>query len=259
VSDRGWRRTRNEDACLVAFDGNKTALVVCDGVASTSDAGLAAAVAARAAIDELKQGFRNESDWSALVGHATLAAQTALGDPVGGAGLEGCTTFVAVLSRPGEIVVANVGDSRVYLIDEGGAGQLLTTDDSWAREAVESGLDEEVARASARAHEITAWLGAGAGVPRPHVTVHRPDAAGYVVACSDGLWGYASSPDALAALVNANATPAAVTVARDLVEFALASGGADNVTVAVARTLPLPAPQQDPEEKRSQQDAELQY
>jgi serine/threonine protein phosphatase PrpC len=259
VSDRGWRRARNEDACAVAFEGDKAALVVCDGVASTADAGMAAAVAARRAIAELKRGFREESAWTALVRHATLTAQMALGDRGSGAGFEGCTTFVAVLARPGEIVVANVGDSRAYLVDDGGASHLLTTDDSWAREAVESGLDEAAARSSGRAHEVTAWLGAGAGVPRPHVTVHRTDGAGYLIACSDGLWDYASSPDSLASLVHAGGTPSAVTVARNLVEFALASGGADNVTVAVTRTWPVLAGQDHPEDRRSQQDAELQY
>jgi serine/threonine protein phosphatase PrpC len=258
VTDRGWRRARNEDACAVAFDGDRTALVVCDGVASTPDAGMAAAVAARAAIGELRQGFGDESAWVALVRHATLAAQTALADSTGGARFEGCTTLVAALARPGKIVVANVGDSRAYLIEGDGTGRLLTTDDSWAREAVGSGLDEDAARSSSRAHEITAWLGAGSGVPEPHVTIHRASAAGYLVACSDGLWEYASSPDSLAALAQAGGTSGAVAVARNLVEFALASGGADNVTVAVAHTFPAPSPQHRPEDRRSQQDAELQ-
>jgi hypothetical protein len=39
----------------------------------------------------------------------------------------------------------------------------------------------------------------------------------------------------------------------------MASGGADKVTIAVARTLPVPARHHHSEGKRSQQDAELQY
>jgi serine/threonine protein phosphatase PrpC len=260
ISDRGLRRTRNEDACAVALDHDRAALVVCDGVASTDGGDIAAAVAARAAINELKRGFDDPSAWPALVIRAAQAAQTALGesscDPQG---FHGCTTFVAALVRPGEVVVGNVGDSRAYLLESDGASRLVTVDDSWAREAVESGLDDDAARSSPRAHEITAWLEGGAEVPQLHMAVHRTGSAGYLVACSDGLWDYAPSAEAMAALVVASANSEPAGLARDLVEFALASGGADNVTVAVARTGPPAMVETDSAQGRSYQDADFQH
>jgi serine/threonine protein phosphatase PrpC len=260
VSDRGLRRTRNEDACAVALGHDRAALVVCDGVASTDGADIASAVATRAAIRELKRGFDDPSCWPTLVIRAAEVAQAALGDLSDGVQpFHGCTTFLAALVRPGEVVVGNVGDSRAYLLEPDGASQLVTVDDSWAREAMESGLDDGRARSSPRAHEITAWLEGGAETPQPHVAVHRTGSAGYLIACSDGLWGYASSARDLAALVGASPNSEPSAVAQDLVEFALASGGADNVTIAVARTGPPATLETDTKDRRRYHDADLQH
>ena len=53
VTDRGWRRQRNEDAVTLAAVGDRSAVAVCDGVASTSNAHRAAQAAAAAAIRAL--------------------------------------------------------------------------------------------------------------------------------------------------------------------------------------------------------------
>jgi serine/threonine protein phosphatase PrpC len=164
---------------------------------------------------------------------------------------------VAALVRPGEVVVANVGDSRAYLVGSDSGCQLVTVDDSWVREAVESGLDEEAARSSRRSHEITAWLGAGMKDPEPHVAVHRTGSDGYLIACSDGLWEYAASSEEMAALVQTNTASGPAGLARDLVEYALSSGGADNVTVAVARTSPLETPKSIPPMEGALQNANV--
>ena len=62
--------------------------------------------------------------------------------------------------------------------------------------------------------------------------------SGWVLACSDGLWNYASEPEALAAQVAAAATSDPLTLALALTAFANAQGGRDNITAAVARVEP---------------------
>jgi serine/threonine protein phosphatase PrpC len=175
------------------------------------------------------------ADWPALVTRAALAAQESLdvGSADAGSGFDGATTLVAALARPGQVVIGNVGDSRAYWVAGSGDCELLTVDDSSAAEA-EACLDSGSVGRPMRSHEITAWLGPGAGPPQPHVAVHTTRSGGHLVACSDGLWNYASSPIELASLVRSSPSAEPIEVARSLVEHALMSGGADNVTVAVA-------------------------
>jgi PPM family protein phosphatase len=237
VSDRGRARPHNEDAYSLATDGDSGALVVCDGVATTSDAGTAAGAASRAAIDRLRQGLRSPDKWTDLMNGAIHAAQDLLSEQSGdeGPGFEGSTTIVAALVTPGQVVVGNVGDSRAYWAGTDGSSALLSTDDSWVREATESGLSESVARSSPRAHEITGWLGPDAAAIEPHVTTYVPSGDGVVIVCSDGLWNYAESADSIASLVKGSPDHRPAGIARHLVQFALGAGGGDNVTVGVIR------------------------
>jgi serine/threonine protein phosphatase PrpC len=151
-------------------------------------------------------------------------------------GFEGSTTIVAALARAGQVVVGNVGDSRAYWVGRNSSSVLLSTDDTWAREALENGIPGDAVRVSPRAHEITGWLGPDVQDVDPHIIEFQPSDNGVIVACSDGLWNYAESPDSIAVLVGASNDAAPVGIARHLVQFALEAGGGDNVTVAVADT-----------------------
>jgi serine/threonine protein phosphatase PrpC len=238
VSDIGRVRRRNEDAYALAVEGSSRAAVVCDGVATTSESAVAAAAAARVALDHLRKGLQDPDAWADLMVDAIRAAQGVMMEQPGGSatGIEGSTTIVAALARSGRVVAGNVGDSRAYWVGLDGSHALLSTDDSWVREAVESGVPEAVARVSPRAHEITGWLGPDAGSIRPHVADYSAPSDGFVVVCSDGLWNYAESADSIAGLVQSSPDPAPAGIARHLLEFALDAGGGDNVTVAVLDT-----------------------
>jgi serine/threonine protein phosphatase PrpC len=256
VSDRGRRRRRNEDAYSLAAEDDCQAAVVCDGVATTEASGLAAGAAARAAMAELCRGLGTPDKWSVLVGAAIRAAQGVLSasSPYDVPVFQGSTTIAVALTRPGGVVVGNIGDSRAYWVGGDGTAVLLTTDDSWVREAVVAGASETEAQSSPRAHEITAWLGPDAGPIEPHIAQYTPQTDGVVVVCTDGLWNYVESPDSLAALVMAGtgADRAPGAVARRLVQFALQAGGADNVTVAVldAPAQPTNTDQESPSARR---------
>jgi serine/threonine protein phosphatase PrpC len=238
ISDRGRVRRYNEDAYSLATDGTSGAVVVCDGVATTTESDVAAGAAARAAIQCLQRGLHDPDRWSDLMSDAIHAAQDVLSQEPGAdeTGFEGSTTIVAALFEPGQVVVGNVGDSRAYWVGRDGSSALLSTDDSWVREAVESGLSEAVAWASPRAHEITGWLGPDASAVEPHVAKYQPAGEGVVIVCSDGLWNYAESADSIASLVKSAPEGGAAGIARHLVQFALGAGGGDNVTVGVAES-----------------------
>jgi serine/threonine protein phosphatase PrpC len=235
VSDRGWTRIRNEDAFSICSEAGFHSAVVCDGVATTDKAGAAAVTAAQAAIEALRPARGDPNSWLAVAACSVTAAQGALctESATGAPLLEGSTTIVVALTEPGRVVVANVGDSRAYWVGRDGSGQILTTDDTWAREAQAAGVPEQQLLTSSRAHEITAWLGYDAGIVDPHVVDYRPAGDGLLLLCTDGLWNYADPPETLVTLA-AGLTGGPVEVARQLAGFALDHGGADNVTVVVA-------------------------
>jgi serine/threonine protein phosphatase PrpC len=234
VSDIGRVRRRNEDAYALAVEGSSRAVVLCDGVATTSESGVAAGAAARVARDHLRKGLHDPDTWAGLMVDAIRASQAALAEQP--ASFEGSTTIVAVLARSGQVVAGNVGDSRAYWVGLDGSRALLSTDDTWVREAIESGVPEALARVSPRAHEITGWLGPDAGAVQPHVAHYPAPGDGFVVLCSDGLWNYSESADSIAGLVQSSPDPQPAAIARHLLEFALDAGGGDNVTVAVVDT-----------------------
>lgn len=244
VTDRGLRRSRNEDAVALLAAGRSTVAVVCDGVGSSPRADEASAVAVEAASAALIRGLAHEEAFE-LAGRAVTKLATSVDDAP-------ACTYVAAVVRDGRISLAWAGDTRAYWLpaeppagppsglpdelptvpstelpsgppegtpdgtpDGPPGGTLLTTDD-----AIETG-------------EITAWLGADADDVRPHVRVFEPQGPGLLLVCSDGLWRY----------LDGHPLPAPgdpQELARELLRHALDSGGQDNITIALIPLGELP-------------------
>jgi protein phosphatase len=137
------------------------------------------------------------------------------------------TTAVLAHIMNGKLFVVNVGDSRAYIVREGGISRI-TTDHSVVNDMVERGeLTEEEARVHPRRNEITRALGAEADVtPDFFVTELLP--GDRIVLCTDGLYGELTDEDICGVVsrgANLNDT------CRMLVDDANANGGSDNITV----------------------------
>ena len=128
-----------------------------------------------------------------------------------------------------------LGDSRVYLLPDSGDGQLLTVDDSMAQVMIAGGTPRAEAEASRQAHSITKWLGKDGAELVPRVGQVEVTGPGWLLACSDGLWNYASEPAAIKEQIVAAGSEDPLLVARHLVAFANAAGGQDNITAVLAR------------------------
>ncbi|GIG23104.1 hypothetical protein Cch01nite_38280 [Cellulomonas chitinilytica] len=249
VCDRGRRHARNEDAMALHADGALTALVVCDGVSSAPDSDLASLAAARAARDVLAAGAvpatvteaARPAAWSALLVDAAAAADAAIrgavGDRAGRAEPPSCTFVAAVVDGP-LVVTGWLGDSRTYWLPDAGTPRQLSADDSGANELIARGVPRAQAESSPTAHAITRWLGPDAPDVVPQTTATRTQGPGWVLVCSDGLWNYCSEAadlDALVRDVEARVGSAPDAIAAELVTWANAQGGHDNITVALAR------------------------
>jgi len=256
VTDRGRRRPRNEDALALAVVGDGTVAVVCDGVASTSGAEQASEVAAATALHTLEGALAQPpadlEGWRRLFLEACEAARAELGGvtPLDlSFDEEPSTTLVAAVAVPGQVALANLGDSRAYWVGASLAeARQLTVDHSWAEERIAEGVAPEVARADPDASTITRWLSAHVESVEPTVTVLVDVDPGWIVVCTDGLSGYLGQAEALTGLLAGAAGQGPLAMARSLVDAALRAGGHDNVTVAVVPVVPRPSPNPPTEE-----------
>lgn len=224
-SDVGLSRANNEDA---VFASPRLAAVA-DGVGGAA----AGEVASRAVIDALvhldKCRLRDRLD-------DALADAVACGnDRVGFiascrpamAGMS--TTLTAVALGDDGYVIANVGDSRTYLLRDDEL-TLLTRDDSFVQLMIDSG---ELTVAEALSHPRRSLvLEALDGDPERRPTLTRLEArvGDRVLLCSDGLTDFVEE-GAIGATLR---EPAPARCAERLVELALAAGGRDNVSAVVA-------------------------
>jgi serine/threonine protein phosphatase PrpC len=239
VSDPGLVHRINQDAGAVDTPA-LTYGVVCDGVSSAPRSDIAARAAVAAVAETLHDTLTGaDADTiraaltAAVAAAATAVTATASTDPLEQS--PACTLVAAVLDPQGTVHTANVGDSRAYWVPDEGDATQLTVDDSWATEAIKQGIPPVEAWADSRSHALTAWLGADAGPVHPSLASLPLAGPGIVVVCSDGLWNYLTETDAFGARVRAAGVTDLTAAAGNLVDFARAEGGHDNITVALLR------------------------
>jgi PPM family protein phosphatase len=212
ASDPGCVRSNNEDYFLV--DPSLGLYLVADGMGGAQ----AGEHASKLAVETVRE----------VVG-AALAKGTANGDPrilsMEGMG----TTLVAALENKGELLIANVGDSRLYLF-ENGRLHSITEDQTWVNEVGRRlGLDEESLKTHPMRHVLTMAIGVSDQL-RVHTYMLKPAPGMQVLLCSDGLHGVASEEDVAGILGSEKSLDAKCD---GLIEAARAQGGPDNITAVI--------------------------
>jgi serine/threonine protein phosphatase PrpC len=138
------------------------------------------------------------------------------------------TTVVCVLLAGRQMIVAHVGDSRLYLLAKGTLTQL-TEDDSWAATVLGSGEGHEGRQATR--HVLTNVLGARSDT-EVHLAERDLTGAETLLLCSDGLHG--SVPGEVLHQVLSSDQPLPELV-HTLIATALEQGSRDNITALVVR------------------------
>lgn len=142
------------------------------------------------------------------------------------------TTMTLAVSHGLDLIIANIGDSRAYLFHEGQLHQL-TRDQTLAQDLAEIGVisPENVAKHPAR-HVLTGAIATQGEEAQAEFHQAWLADGDQVLLCTDGLTGMVTD----AAIVKVLEKPGSASDAcRALVDLALEGGGADNVTVVVAR------------------------
>ncbi|MCE5199432.1 Stp1/IreP family PP2C-type Ser/Thr phosphatase [bacterium] len=138
------------------------------------------------------------------------------------------TTLTALVIRGEEAFIAQVGDSRCYLL-RGGKIRQVTEDHSWVQEQVRlGGLTEEEAMMSPFRNVITRSLGNSPNVDVDIFTEQIKPGDQFLL-CSDGLSGEVSADEMAQAMRKGSPSQAA----QELVELALERGGKDNATLII--------------------------
>ncbi len=144
------------------------------------------------------------------------------------------TTCVAAVLRGSMAYIANVGDSRAYLVRDGQVKQI-SQDHSWVEEQVRAGLlTRDQARSHAQRNVITRCLGTQAEV-EVDVFSEQLQEGDSLILCTDGLSG-AILEDDLRAIIDQYVPRESV---YHLVERANENGGQDNITAIVVRVQEL--------------------
>lgn len=255
ATDAGRVRPHNEDAFLLAEldtaapipSGNDTVThhlsgrgllcMVADGMGGAAAGEVASHLAINAVLEHIAAEWSSTTDRTALrfasvLRDATLAAnlrihQAAVHDRE----LRGMGTTATIAGLfDNTVYIAQVGDSRAYLMRRG-ALQQITRDQSLTQRMVDAGeLAADAAAASEQRNIILQALG-----PESQVLVdltRQPLRAGdLLLLCSDGLSGVLSHT-AMQLLCREHADPAALCSA--LIAAANRAGGPDNITVIAA-------------------------
>lgn len=235
ASDAGRVREQNEDAVRLAGPTSEDAPeqgylgAVADGMGGYQRGEVASGIAIEALFtafyaDTLADGAGAALKRAFQAANQQIAAQSVGDDPNDLMG----TTLVAAAIVGDELTVANVGDSRAYLLRAEAATQI-TRDHSLVAEQMAAGVvTPEEARGSRYRNVVTRALG-----HRPKLDVDifeislLPDDR--VVLCSDGVHG-SVEPDELAEL-GLRGTPEGAS--RALIDRAIERGSTDNVSAVV--------------------------
>jgi protein phosphatase len=227
LSDTGMERANNEDSA--AADLERGLFIVADGMGGHAAGEVASRVAVEATLSTMRSRPRpaRSRDEAELLLQALHDANTAVVSEAEKRGTLGMgTTLSAVCVRKRSAVIANVGDSRVYLVSKKRVTQL-TTDHTMVNQMVERGLlRPEEARTHPDKHVLTMAIGTQ-GILEPQVLHAKVPARGRLLLCTDGLHDLVGEEE-IASLARTEDLEAA---ARALVERANALGGHDNVTV----------------------------
>jgi protein phosphatase len=147
------------------------------------------------------------------------------------------TTMTLACSVGPSLIVANVGDSRAYLLRSGQLHQL-TRDHTQAQVLLNLGVIRHLEEATVKLrHKLIRVLGSAGTYSKPdvqHLTLADHD---QVLLCTDGLTDMVDDAAIAAVLREA---PGATEACQRLVANALHNGGRDNVTVALARYRMMP-------------------
>lgn len=244
MTDKGLKRELNEDNFTIWQNNGILVALVCDGMGGAKAGEVASRIACRVFLQTLTPELERISDSVSdrvqkmlevdrAIDCAVVATNREVFDRSSSDNsLSGMGTTVVGCVVIDEILWAfNVGDSRVYHINGNEVNQL-TVDHSLVQALVDAGkITPEQAVSHPNRNIILRAVGIEQNVECD--VVHMDLQSGYYLICSDGLSNYFDQKKFLK-IINSRTLLAEKIEA--LIDFAKASGGADNITAILIDT-----------------------
>jgi serine/threonine protein phosphatase PrpC len=144
------------------------------------------------------------------------------------------TTLTAALVVGQQVTIAHVGDSRAYIVYNDGRVEPITRDHSLVKRLEELGqLTSAEAAVHPQRNVLYRAVGQGDTLEPDILTIPFPQ-NGYIMICSDGLWGVISEQEIIKTVLDA---PNLQRACQGLVSAANAAGGPDNISVILIQML----------------------
>ncbi len=229
----GLIRDENQDEVLAREYDGRILAVVCDGMGGERSGSQASEIAVRELFDHFTAGYQSgmsAEDIRVLLMSSISAANSVIYTTARmdyrsyGMG----TTCVAAFIDSGHIAIANVGDSRAYLVENGSMRQI-TEDHTVVNMLYQQG---KIQKEQMRQHPQRNMLTRAVGVER----VIRPDyyriphgEEFLLLLCSDGLSSYSEEQEILHVINHSTFAEAP----QALIDLALSKGGRDNISLAI--------------------------
>lgn len=242
----GLQRDHNEDSLFVfsstmVTDSRQISFglfIIADGMGGHQHGEIASGIAVRAMSSHVLRkaymplisvrGENPDESLQEILQEGVMEAHRAImKDAVGGG-----TTLTSALIFGEQLMVAHVGDSRAYAVYTDGSLRSLTRDHSLVKRLEELG---QITSAEAAIHpqRNVLYRALGQGEPfDPDINSYPLPQGGYLLICSDGLWGQVPERELIDSIIEA-ATPE--MACHKMVSIANANGGPDNISVILVR------------------------
>ncbi len=232
-TDKGMVRSSNQDSFFAGelTDGAVFG-IVCDGMGGANAGNVASETAVKIISEYILRSYRigmDEFETEKILKNAIDSANLEIyemsssEEAFNGMG----TTAVIALVQDKKAILANVGDSRIYLLNDGIS--QLTRDHSVVQSLIESGkITPEDAKVHPRKNVITRAIGAEDSIVSDTSVVELEDASALLL-CTDGLSSFVDAETILNVFKNNSSED----VPKKLIELANNAGGSDNITVVL--------------------------
>lgn len=255
ISDIGRKRVSNQDSFNITELDGALLCTVCDGMGGANGGNVASELAVKVYTNFICDCLSGRKD---APDHVNL--RSILSDAVSAANgtvyrraesdftLSGMgTTLVSALLLGSTLYAVNVGDSRLYMISNGGIKQV-THDHSYVQCLIDIGkLTPEEAATAPMKNIITRSVGCESRI-KADIFTEELNGSGYLLLCSDGLTNYVTEAQILNTVTGfsdgttdlpfeeaVSGGEALAERAKRLIGLANEAGGGDNITVVLVR------------------------
>jgi len=237
ITHKGAVRKENQDKFRFRLSEDDSLIaVVCDGMGGAQAGSVASGISVDAFMLHAEESFDHAAESSKLktvlreaVNYANIKVYDRSFTDFSCMGM-GCT-LVGLFVKDGRCLIANVGDSRAYLISDSEIRQI-SRDHSLVEDLVSKGeISHDEAKNHPQKNIITRAIGVEASV-KCDIFDFSPEPGSKLLLCSDGLSNMLSDRELL---YHSSANSSIDQAAEAMLNLALQRGAPDNVTVFIAQ------------------------